>query len=75
MRTWQTGTDKVSAISSILNHVVTNYDLEMETYIVHIKSWHPKTFDPNSICTFPVVVDVIKHIVRYTTFPWEHETS
>lgn len=41
----------------------------MEAYIVHVESCHSKTLDPNSFCTSPVVVDVIKHIMSYTSFP------
>lgn len=46
----------------------------MEAYIVHVKSWHSQAFDPNSFCTFPVIVDVINHIVCHSAFAWEHET-
>jgi|SRR6185312_11184425 len=47
----------------------------MEADVVHVKCWHSQTFDPHSFCTFPVVVDVFKHIVCYTTFSCEHEAS
>lgn len=41
----------------------------MEANVVHVQCWHSQTFDPHSFCTFPMVVDVIKHVVRYPTFP------
>lgn len=44
-------------------------NLKVEDNVLHVESWDTKTFDTNSFSVFPVVVDVIEHIVSQTISP------
>lgn len=38
-------------------------NLKVKANIVHIKRWHTQTLDPHSFSPFPMVVNVIQHVM------------
>lgn len=37
--------------------------LKLGADILHINCWHSKTFYPHNFSTFPIIVNVIQHVV------------
>lgn len=44
-------------------------NLKVEDNVLHVESWDTETFDTNSFSVFPVVIDIIEHIVSQTVSP------
>lgn len=48
---------------------VNSSNLKVEANIIHIKGWHTQALDPHSFSPFPMVVDVIQHVVSNSSHP------